>query len=259
MVPSLVFGLAGGCGAEAEKPPWELAELSAAEGVSFRIAPFEVPPGREEQTCFFVRVPDVNSGQDFWVNHVRAGMNPGSHHLNVFRVRTIVNLGPDTGTATKLGPYDATVIYGHDDYAHSTCWDSANWADWPLVSNTQTAALGSPFTDWQMPDNVALRFTPGEWLMIQSHYVNTTDQPTPSGGRVGINFYRTAQTSPQEIGTLFATQQSIRICRSNPDVTFSGTCRFPGSVTITAANGHFHKRGFQFRMYTWDGASVSHP
>jgi hypothetical protein len=257
------LALAGGaCGAsdrEADEPPWSLPELAAADGMSFRIPEFDVPAGHEEQSCYFVQVPDLGGGGEFWVDHVKAAMNPGSHHLNVFRVRTIANLGPTTGAPIKLGPYDATVVVGHDDYRHNPCWDSSNWADWPLVTNTQKADLAHPYSDWQMPGNVALQFTPGEWLMIQTHYVNTSDQPSPLGGRIGINFYRTSAPAPRELGTLFATQQNIRICRSNPGVTFSGTCRFPDNATITAANGHFHKRGAEFRMYVWDGTSTAHP
>jgi hypothetical protein len=264
LLSGLVFGQGGvACSSSgddgADVPLWDLPELSAEEGVSFRIPAFEVPPGREEQSCYFVQVPDVSDGKDMWVDHVKLAMNPGSHHMNVFRVRTIINMGPESGAPVKLGAYDATVVVGHDDYTQNPCWDSANWADWPLVTNTQVAEEGRPYTDWQLPDDVAFRLTPGEWLMLQTHYVNTTDQPTPLDGRVGINLYRSSNPDPQEMGTLFATQQNIRICRSNPDVTFSGTCRFPGPVNVTAANGHFHKRGEEFRMYTWNGTSVSHP
>jgi hypothetical protein len=30
-------------------------------------------------------------------------------------------------------------------------------------------------------------------------------------------------------------------------------------VTITAANGHFHKRGASFSISAWDGKSTDHP
>jgi hypothetical protein len=237
------------------QPEWQLDSLTAEEGISIRIPSFEVAPGHEEQSCYFLRVPELGVG-DIWVNRVQLAMNKGSHHMNIFRVRTIVELDPNLGEPIQLGPYPATLIRGHDDYAHSPCWGSANWADWPLVANTE---IPNP-PDWQLPEGVAMRFTPGEMLMVQTHYVNTTTQPTVSGyGSVGINFKRTAEESPQELGTLFATQQNIRICQSNPQPTFSGTCKFPGAVTITAANGHFHSRGHEFRMYSWDGKSVSHP
>ena len=95
--------------------------------------------------------------------------------------------------------------------------------------------------------------------MVQAHYVNSARQPTPLDAEVGINFYRSSNAEPMELGTLFATQQSIRICQSDPPPTFTGTCRFPGAVTISAANGHFHSRGRELSMYVWDGMSTTHP
>jgi hypothetical protein len=240
---------------------WTLEDLAANEGVSFRVPSFEVPAGHEDQSCYFVRVPDISSGQDIWVNRIRLAMNEGSHHMNVFRVRTLIDLRPEDGVPIKLGPYDATVVHGTDDYKHNPCWGSANWADWPLVANTEVGIPNADALDWHLPDGVASRFSPGEMLMIQTHYVNTSVQPTPTGkGAVGINFYTTPPGNGlMEMGTLFATQQSIRICSSNPTPTFSGTCRFPGAVTITAANGHFHSRGKIFDMSVWDGLSITHP
>ena len=256
--------LAFGCGSDSNSPSqkrtddtdWELPELSAEEGFSLRVPTFEVPAGHEEQSCFFLPVPDLNDGEDFWVNRVSMAMNEGSHHMNIFRVRTLIGLRPEDGEPVKMGPYDATVIRGHDDYGNSPCWQSANWGDWPLVANTEVPRP----PDWNLPDGVAMRFTPGEMLMVQTHYVNTEVQPTPSGtGKVGINLHRTDQTDIQELATLFATQQNIRICRADPIPLYSGTCKFPGNVTITAANGHFHSRGKTFSMFTWDGMSTDHP
>jgi hypothetical protein len=238
---------------------WTLEDLRPDEGFSLRIPPFQVPPGREEQSCYFVRVPDINGGKELWVDRVLLAMNAGSHHLNVFRVKTIVDLRPEDGSPVTLGSLDGTVIHGHDEYRTNPCWGSANWSDWPLVTNTQSSSPSDPYTDWKLPEGVALRFTPGELLMVQTHYVNSTLQPSPAGGKVGINFYRSKLESPIELGTLFATQQSLRVCRSNPRATFTGTCRFPGAVTITAANGHFHSRGRELTMYIWDGRSLEHP
>jgi hypothetical protein len=244
----------------AEHVPWEIDDLEPAEGFTVRVPEFEVDPGRESQNCYFMEVPDLAGGEDLWVDRVLTAINPGSHHMNVFRVRTIVDLGPETGEPIKLGEHDATVVYGSDDYAGNPCWDSANWADWPLVANSQNSEVGEPFTDWQLPEDVAIKLSPGEKLMVQTHYVNSTDQPTVYGARVGINFYREKDTdSPQELGTLFATQQNIRICETTPRVTYAGTCQFPNDVTITAANGHFHKRGRRFTMFPWDGQTVDHP
>lgn len=259
---ALACGAVAGCGDNTSEPftPWELEELTAAQGLSLRIPQFSIEPGRESQNCYFVKVPDLDNGNDVFIHRVVTAINPGSHHVNVFRVKTIAGLDPAAGTPIKLGPYDATEIEGSDDFDHNPCWNSANWADWPLVANSQHSNVGDLKTDWVLPDQVGLRLHPGEQLMIQTHFVNTTDQPAEYGGRVGINFYRYDDPRPPiEMGTLFATQQNIRICKSTPQPTFSGTCRFPNAVTIAAANGHFHKRGVNFAISSWDGTSTAHP
>jgi hypothetical protein len=241
--------------------PWQLEQLAPAQGFSLRVPAFEVAPGHESQNCYFVRVPDLDGGADMLIDEVKTAINPGSHHMNVFRVKTLLGLKPEDGMPIKMGDYDATVIEGSDDYTTSPCWNSANWADWPLVANSQHADPEDPYTDWKLPTDVVIRLQAGEMLMVQTHYVNTSDQPTEYGARVGINFYKHRAMAPtMDLGTLFATQQSIRICQSRPNVTYSGTCRFPSSnVTIAAANGHFHKRGTEFSIYGWDGLSEDTP
>ncbi|MBI2375480.1 MAG: hypothetical protein HYV07_15905 [Deltaproteobacteria bacterium] len=225
-----------------------------------RVPEFEVPAGLEYQNCYFVQVPDLANGGDIWVSRVHTAINPGSHHVNVFRVRTIHDLGPEMADPVDLGGLPGKVTFGNNVMTHP-CWKSANWADWPIVANSQNSNPNDPYTDWTLPAEVALRMAPGEWLMVQIHYVNTTSQPTPYGGRVGINFHRfSGSATPTELGTLFATQQSIRVCRSNPTATYEGTCKFPtGQVRVTAANGHFHRRGEKFSIFAWDGTSETHP
>jgi hypothetical protein len=257
----LTTGMQFGCSSDqAGFTPWQLEDLQPADGFSLRVPEFEVPSGQQVQNCYFVQVPDLGSGQTVWINRVLTAINPGSHHLNVFQVRTITGLDPAKGTPVTLGKYQGTVIEGGNDYMTNPCWSSANWADWPLIANSQQATIDKPETDWKLPDGVAIRLTPGEMLMMQTHYVNTTDQPTKYGARIGINFYRYQQsTAPMEMGALIAQQKNIRICDNQPSATFSGTCQFPSPVTIIAANGHFHSRGQRFSMFSWDGMSASHP
>jgi hypothetical protein len=63
------------------------------------------------------------------------------------------------------------------------------------------------------------------------------------------------------MGTLFATQQSIRVCQSTPTPTYQGGCRFPGTsaTTLIATNGHYHSRGKEFSVFPWDGVSSEAP
>jgi hypothetical protein len=201
-------------------------------GWQFAIAPFALSAGQELQQCFFYEVP---YGEAVFVNHIAIAQTTGTHHMNIFRVRTVVGLD---------GAHGDSVIDGE-------CWKPANWSDWPLVVNSQNE--GS--VELTLPEGVAHRFEPGEKIMLQTHYVNATTQDTPSVGKVLVNFDRIpASAVTAELGTAFATNQNLRVCPGQSGITFETTCRFADKnpVTIFGANGHFHSRGRRFTMSVFD-------
>jgi len=181
------------------------------------------------------------------VHRIQVGQRVGSHHLNLFRVRTVVHLGPEGGAIQK------------GENGTGECFKSSNWADWPLLANSQQGGT----LDWTFPEGVANVLEPDEWVMMQTHYVNATTQTTPGEtGSVRVNLWAIPDAAVKaELGTVFATKQSVRVCASNPKPTFDGTCQMnsPEPVTIIGANGHFHGRGREFDMYTWDGVTGARP
>src|SRR5262245_27995357 len=104
--------------------PWILDEVSSNDGFWVRTPEFEVASGEEIQDCYFFQVPDTGTG-DLMIDHLQLALNPGSHHMNVFRVNTIVNLNPTAGEPIDLGGVEGTVIRAGE------CWKAPNWADWP--------------------------------------------------------------------------------------------------------------------------------
>src|SRR5262245_4209793 len=106
----LAFGF--GCGSEPEPfEPWTLEDLTSEQGISIRIPEFTLQPGEESQTCYFIDAPDINNGQPYFISKVHAAQNPGTHHLNIFRVKTIIGLDPAQGEPIEIGPYHGTVSY----------------------------------------------------------------------------------------------------------------------------------------------------
>jgi hypothetical protein len=218
---------------------------AAGQGWQWTTGEFEVPAATEQQDCYFFQVPGTGT-EPVFVNKVTVAMNDGSHHMNLFRVRTILGLNPANGAVQRA------------QNGMGECFKSPNWADWPLVMNSQQGGN----IEWELPTGVAHKFAPGEWIMLQTHYVNATTQMTPSKGKVLVNFHTQAASAVQhELGTLFATKQSIRICQSNPQPRFEGSCQFNGTepVHIIGANGHFHSRGTQFEMFDWNGTRSTTP
>jgi hypothetical protein len=197
-------------------------------GWQLSIPPFSLAAGQELQQCFFFEVP---YDEPVFVKHIAIAQTTGTHHMNIFRVRTVVGLD---------GAQGDVVVDGE-------CWKPTNWSDWPLVINSQNEGN----VDLDLPQGVAHRFEPHEKVMLQTHYVNATTQKTPSVGKVLVNFDRIpASAVTAELGTAFATNQNLRVCPGQSGITFETTCRFAkeGPVTIFGANGHFHSRGRRFTM-----------
>ena len=221
------------------------------EGFQFKTPLFPINAGEEVQDCYFFKISDLAKAgglpenEPVNLHRVQLVQNAGSHHMNIFRVKSIVGLDPTKGTVHGLN-------------GQGECFKSPNWADWPLVANTQQSGN----MDWTFPDGVANVFQPDEWLMLQTHYVNATSQKTPEGGEVAVNFFTMKKEEVKaEMGTLFATKQSVRVCKNNPTPTFTGSCQFKSEVPVNviAANGHFHSRGTEFKIYSWDGTSIQTP
>jgi hypothetical protein len=211
----------------------QLAAPAAGEGWQFKVDNFTVPAGTEIQACYFYAVPGT-AGQDVWDDHNTDAQNVGSHHMNLFRVKTISGLSGKPGDVVTNGQ-----CFG----------PSSNWADWPLVINSQDAAE----VDWKLPDTVGMKFQAGDLLMLQTHYVNATTQKSPIGGKVLVNFYTPKAAPANELGTIFATNQNIRICPGDVGKSFDKRCTFPSTgVHIVAANGHFHSRGKDFIISSVD-------
>lgn len=245
----------GGTGGQTTTTSTDPAHLDpppTTQGFQFGTPEFEVPAGTEEQDCYFFKISDLaaSGGLDpskpVNLHRIQVAQRVGSHHMNIFRVKTVVNLGPAGGAVQK-----GTNGVGE-------CFKSSNWADWPLVANSQEQGD----IDWTYPDGVANVFQPDEYLMLQTHFVNANTQMTPADAKVTVDFWTMADSEVKnELGTIFATKQSIRICESNPTPTFSGSCNInsPSPVQIIGANGHFHSRGKVFDIFTWDGTSTTTP
>jgi hypothetical protein len=209
----------------------------AGQGFQLAVPPFTVNVGDEIQACYFFAVPG-NPGDEVWINRYRVAQAVGSHHMNVFRVKTIVNLSGNPGDS----------VVGKNGMGE--CFKSANWADWPLVVNSQQASE----VDWNLPDGVGAKFMAGELLMLQTHFVNATTQKTPAQAQVAVNFYTMPGPAANELGTMFQTNQNILVCPGDVGRSFTKTCKFGSTapVNVIAANGHFHSRGKLFEIMSTD-------
>jgi len=240
--------LAGAC--DQDRPDAPLVEdedvtlappATAEDGFQYVMPPYDVPAGTEVQNCYFFESP---YDEDICIGEITVAQNPGTHHMNVFRLGTEYDLWGEPGDAV-LGNSDTT----------SPCWRSSNWADWPILVNSRQS-YPDGFYDWTLPDGVAHKLKAHEVLMLQSHYVNANTQ-AGDHAVVYVNFDRVPCDDIQEVGTVFASNQGIDVCPGDVDVTFSASCGndFPQDVTVIAANSHFHSRGTNFDIEAYDPVS----
>jgi hypothetical protein len=228
--------------------PTDVQLAPPSQGFQLKVEPYKVEKGSETQRCFFFEVP---SDEPVYVSKFEIAQNSGTHHMNVFRVKTL------KGLAGKPG----------DSVIDGECWVSSNWADWPLIVNSQESSADKPnandpakqgLTTWQLPEGVAMRLEPRELIMLQSHYVNATTQATPLQAKVFVNFNTVdASKVTAEVGTAFTTNQSIKVCPGDTGKFFESNCRLSDAapVTIIGANSHFHSRGSKFSIGVYDATA----
>src|SRR5262249_31001894 len=112
----------GGTGGQTMSDPAHLDPPPAGQGFQFGTPDFQVPSGTEEQDCYFFKVSDLAQAggldptKPVNLHRVQVAQRVGSHHMNIFRVKTIVNLGPAGGAVQK----------GQNGMGQ--CFVSSNWA-----------------------------------------------------------------------------------------------------------------------------------
>jgi hypothetical protein len=213
-----------GCGNSAQPGPFshDVQLTAPTAGFQLEVPDFPVIAGSEVQDCYYFAAP-IN--QPMYVHRLEVALNPGSHHMNLFK------------------------YVGSDDPTHKPgdiqrgCWDAVAFENYDLVFNSQNAGD----TDWTLPAGVSHYFQPGDMFMLQTHYVNASSQKTTLGvGKVLMNFYEAGPAdTTYRLGSVFANNRAISLPPMAPS-SFTTTCQIPAAVTLVAASGHFHSRGTEF-------------
>lgn len=206
-----------------------------SSGFQLRVEGPALDPGTERLQCFWRTVP-----MDADVTNITVHYNLGSHHLDIF---TVPYTMPD-------GDFD--------------CSDPTQWGVWPsqtasgLPSDAAMPAMLVGFqnatVDWTLPDGVGYSVHAGQQLMIQSHYANVTDQATPVRMLDLINFEAASSPMPKHAETLFDEDTNLFI-PAGSTTTFTRICEFPQTVDLIAMFGHFHSRGKDLSVWSYDVAT----
>jgi hypothetical protein len=202
-------GAAGQPGGAAGQPAAGLGGITR-EGnlVTVTMDSFTVAPGEEVYRCQNYANP---FGADVDVERFESEMTQGSHHLLFFY--------------------------------------QGNAKDAPVESCSGLEFHASPYSTQlpsdsvEYPAGVAARVKQSDGFRVQSHYLNTTDQPITA--LVQVRLRLAAQPVAQQAGVLFMVQPDFSIPPGTKQ-TVTRHCKLPMDASVILASGHMHRHGVGF-------------
>jgi hypothetical protein len=187
-------------------------DVEAGEQTLERRIRWQQEPTSEIQDCHVLKLGNERSVE---VDRLQVRFGEGSHHVHIYRSSEPV----------------ADAVYD--------CFGGIDWQRWSLVVGAQTEAM-----DWQLPEGVTIPFAPHQQLLVQVHWLNTTDQrvePT-----IDLAFH-TTESSQEHLGTLFGVNKRINIA-PHERTRVEHFCPLPEGAKLHALMGHFHAHGNDYRV-----------
>ena len=188
-----------------------------------------IPMGAELLECKYVQMP-LDRGV-IAVPAAESHYTSGSHHLLAYRTDlTSIPLGQE-GT-----------------------WNCNNGGSF-LHNKGSYYEAQQPDSHRELPPGIAHKFQPGEVVLLESHYVNTT------GGALDAHVSLTLHTMDvakveQEAGTIIFNNLNISVpAHQKQRVTM--TCTLPADFHPAALWSHMHKQGINFVATTDDAEAAA--
>lgn len=196
-------------------------------GMQMVVGPVAVPSGDEVTTCSYFKNP---SPKDMAVNRFRVEVQGGSHHIHLYR------------------PTDPGATF---EDKHETCNFALNFDEWQLIVASQNLVL-----DWKLPRGVAFMFRAGEQLLAQTHFVDNGLLATPEPGWATFNVYAMNKKKVKYFAGAFFGQDRDVVVPPRSTAYATTRCVFPRPVKLLALTGHYHFRGAEFTVNSWDGQTT---
>jgi hypothetical protein len=197
------------------------------EGIQLSTA-LRVEPGEETIDCRYLALP----GEAIEVGRFEHAYTPGSHHMLVYPTdrrpdQVELDRSFECGGRGDLG--QTGVLYGGSE----------------------------PTGELPYPDGVAVRLEAGAVLLLESHYLNTSDQPIDA--EVRVNLWYPEAPAAIEAGTLFFRDWAIYLPPAPAEGTASMSCAIPDDVSLFYATSHMHRRGVDFGSRLLSGDASPRP
>lgn len=169
-------------------------------------------PNTEIQDCHIFKLDNADPVE---IERIRIKFPPGSHHVHMYRSD---NPEPDS---------------------QADCWSGIDWTKWHLVIGAQTQSM-----DWRLPTGLTVPLDPHQQLLVQVHWLNTTEQPID--GKVDISFH-TTEKSDAHVGVMFGINKQTAM-DAHQRKTIAQWCPMPAGSKLLAIMGHYHGLGQKYQV-----------
>lgn len=178
--------------------------------------PITLVPGEDQIICTYL---DVTTEEPLLFRATRGRQMTGGHHIAIFYAQR-----------------------PSDDHTPHPCTDEE-------MTNFMFAAGagGEGGQDTTMPEGVGLRVDAGRQLVIQSHYINTSDQPRVVMDMVDIELTTIAE-SPMVVDSFAMIDSAFEIPARTRDFERVKDCRIDQEMDLYLLLGHTHEQGVLFEM-----------
>ena len=178
--------------------------------------PLTIPPHSEQLICSYLSMP---IDQPLFVNRTLGQQMIGGHHAAVF-----------------------LAVAPSDEVPHP-CRDDE-------MSNFRFAAGagGGGGQDTQLPSGVALRIDPGQQFVIQSHYLNPSDQEITVMDAVDLVLL-TEEEVQHKVDPFAIIHGGFEIPAQTQGFSVKKRCRLEQDIDVYMLLGHTHDYGVLFEVY----------
>ncbi len=183
--------------------------------------PITIPPHSEQLICSYL---SVDIPEDIYVHHVKGLQMPGGHHSALFLALSQV-----------------------EETSHP-CSNAE-------MSNFRFVAGGAVSADTVLPTGVVLKVEAHQQLVVQSHYLNTTDEPLLVMDAVDLITLKKEEVLHQ-VDPFAVLYDDLHIPAHAENFEVSKTCTLDENMDIYMLLGHAHEYATKFEVYfhSADGA-----
>ncbi len=175
-----------------------------------RTLTWQQAPASEIVECHVFKLPNATPIE---LERIQFTFGAGSHHVHIYR----------SDEPEPDGVADCTA--------------GLSWPRWRPVVGAQTNPL-----DWKLPDGLTMPLPPNAQLLVQVHWLNTTQARID--GRINLSFHP-ARKAGSHVGVMFGINKQVDM-QPGTSKRISAYCPLPDGAQIIAMMGHFHTLGLSY-------------